>query len=320
MADGASAVWVAATPAQKPRWVDLVDSSQEDLSQALQPSLPSPPGASQQDSYESQGCSQGLSDMLLGAALSPEKFSKEESMMSAEAEHLPAKLRSKEQQAASGSSGLSRARSLDEPEVVQLLEQIQEVEEAPSSSRTPLSSVLEAAASASVASGLASSPRRKRRGPAPPVQVGSAQASPSQDSSRKRRKARGAGRARLVSSSEAQESFASFQELTAKSSAQSSQRPAQAAPEESQEKTLQKRRMVVMTRKEGADYQAFAARRPRALRRPDEPMTPDPEELTSKRQWETQVQRWREKIRTWYKSNGGMLVGEEDDAVESPDE
>lgn len=41
---------------------------------------------------------------------------------------------------------------------------------------------------------------------------------------------------------------------------------------------------------------------PRDKRRESHPMTPDPHDHTSKRQWESAAQKWRESLREWYPS------------------
>jgi len=97
--------------------------------------------------------------------------------------------------------------------------------------------------------------------------------------------------------------------------------PAQNQPltEEEWEQRLQKRRTVVQSHKRRPDYQAFNQARPRGEREFGEPMTPDPELRTSKRQWESEVQHWRQGIREWNNENGNDGDANLDDAIsESP--
>jgi hypothetical protein len=72
---------------------------------------------------------------------------------------------------------------------------------------------------------------------------------------------------------------------------------------------LDKRHGIIKHIKERRDsdinYPYFNAKRPREKRIPiREPMTPDPEEDMSKRQWEAEVAYWREGLRKWNREHG----------------
>lgn len=73
---------------------------------------------------------------------------------------------------------------------------------------------------------------------------------------------------------------------------------------------LDKRHGIIKHIKERRDndinYPYFNAKRPREKRMPiREPMTPDPKEDMSKRQWEAEVAYWREGLRKWNREHGG---------------
>jgi hypothetical protein len=68
--------------------------------------------------------------------------------------------------------------------------------------------------------------------------------------------------------------------------------------------SLEKRRKVVSNHKAKQEYLLYVEKRPKHLRDPDEPMTPDPENPGSKRQWEASMQKWREWIRQWNDMHG----------------
>ena len=67
---------------------------------------------------------------------------------------------------------------------------------------------------------------------------------------------------------------------------------------------IRKRTTAVSGQRRRSYYSAFAAARPRHLRGPDEPMTPNPEEDMPKRIWEKRFHEWREGLRNWYAEHG----------------
>eukprot|EP00930_Biecheleria_cincta_P063319 TRINITY_DN48855_c0_g1_i1.p1 TRINITY_DN48855_c0_g1~~TRINITY_DN48855_c0_g1_i1.p1 ORF type:complete len:292 (+),score=62.41 TRINITY_DN48855_c0_g1_i1:42-917(+) len=272
MADS-SAEDLSQPTAARPRWADMADSSVEDMSQHMSPPI-------FQDTYEDR---EGASQELLGERLEDAAELQEPDATLEdvpEADSLPAVLAgvvAVAQARPRPTSSLSRARPLRESDVGEALQADGADRKRP-----------QAAANG------ATPAFKRRRTPnsleETPDERGSTAASSSAASS-----------SAAPPSSQPQAPT----DANDASAAMSSDQPQGALDDSNVERALQKRRAVVNAHKHRPDYLAFSAARPRHLRTPDEPMTPDTEETMPKRQWETRIQRWREGLREWYAANGG---------------
>lgn len=313
---------VFSTP--RPRWADIVDSSQE-ASQDVMGSLrefplPSPPLT---DSYEQPfGDSQdrgALCELVASAALSPEKLSKPEATSDVQMSS----------QSASSEAGdsvprLMRSKRFTDDVLSAASTQDQHIEEAPPAPvARPLSAILTSAASnlgIDVASSSLPSPQSKNAArqkrfalQAAANQVkrhrghgrSSSSAASAEASSGQPASASGSiSRSQPTAASASSSSSSSFTQASASgsvsriqptatsaSSSNSSSStqapmppPAQNGGGVTEQERRQKRRAIVRIHKARPLYQAFNALRPRHTRFPGEPMTPDTEARMSKRQ------------------------------------
>jgi hypothetical protein len=85
--------------------------------------------------------------------------------------------------------------------------------------------------------------------------------------------------------------------------------------EEVWERRLHKRRAVVQMHKDRADYRAFDSARPEDPLQDSVPTTPCTRSRTTKRHWESEIQRWRERLRNWPLQDEAKI----DDLVKSQD-
>mmetsp|Transcript_79760 Transcript_79760/g.110826 ORF Transcript_79760/g.110826 Transcript_79760/m.110826 type:complete len:143 (-) Transcript_79760:238-666(-) len=67
-----------------------------------------------------------------------------------------------------------------------------------------------------------------------------------------------------------------------------------------------KRVEIIRQMKETEMYRAFAAARPRCLRRESEPMTPDPKQVMSKQRWEDRFFWFKRSMRMWWEKNRAL--------------
>jgi len=299
--------------------------------------MPSPPATG--DSYEAPESQGALCEMLARETrLSPEKLTRADSgsMAGPSSQHHQSAGTSSSAGGKSGSSGgrsgLARARAhVTEADVSEALEHIDEDMEpmhhpacSSEQSRAPLSSRLDQSLMAAAAGGSAS--RGKRA-------AGQAQASPT---TKRHRPRRGAGALPASSAAGPSSSSGAAASSALSSAAPPSEPVPSAAPgpallaspspqrggrtEESWTRTTEKRRAVVEGHKRRADYRAYRNAVPLESREEGAPRTPDTELRSSKRAWETEIQKWREGLRAWYVAHGDAESGaDEIDEISDPE-
>jgi len=259
-----------ALPARaRPRWADMADSSVEDMSQMMSPPI-------YQDSYEAR---EGASQELLGERLEGAELEEPDATLEdAAADSTLVETETAAPARPRPTSSLSRGRHIRESDLGEAME-------ADGAERQ----------SEEAASGLDS---RKR-----PPAAASGPALKRQRTPNSLEETPDESDPTAASSSAAPSSSRPPPSPSPEPPSPSPEAPAQ-ADDGNVDRAVQKRRAVVSAHKRRPDYLAFSAARPRHVRDPDEPMTPDTEESMPKRQWETRIQRWREGLRDWFAIHG----------------